>query len=295
MSPSTQQPLSPTGTPSKAPPAIDPTARGIDRLLAVMSALRDPVCGCPWDLAQDFRSIAPHTIEEAYEVADAIENGTPDDLRDEVGDLLFQTVYYTQMAGERGWWTFDAVADAAADKMIARHPHVFGADHVENAAEMTGLWEARKAEERATKAAANATTPSILDGIAAGLPSLTKALKLQRRAARVGFDWAEPAPILAKINEEVAELKAAIADHDTATQASKDRVQDELGDILFAVVNLARRLEVDPDQALRRTNAKFDRRFRFIEQALENKGVTPSDASLEDMEALWQQAKPVVG
>lgn len=274
---------------------IEPDDRGVDRLLAVMAALRDPDSGCPWDLEQDFRTIAPHTIEEAYEVADAIEHGTEAEIRDEVGDLLFQVVYYTQMARERGWWDFDAVAQATADKMIARHPHVFGADQVETAAEMTERWEARKAEERATKAAANGRTPSILDGIAAGLPSVTRALKLQRRAARVGFDWAEPAPILDKIVEEVSELRHELVDAGTPNASRRDRLEDEVGDILFAVVNLARRLEIDPDQALRRTNAKFDRRFRFIEQQLEKQAQTAGDVSLEEMERLWQQAKPLVG
>lgn len=286
-----------TETASKAAPdrRIDPDDRGVDRLLAVMAALRDKQNGCPWDLEQDFRTIAPHTIEEAYEVADAIEHGTQAEIRDEVGDLLFQVVYYTQMAQERGWWDFDAVARATADKMIARHPHVFGADQVETAAEMTERWEARKAAERATMAVANGRTPSVLDGIVTGLPGLARALKLQRRAARVGFDWAEPAPILDKIVEEVVELKEELVDGGSPDDSRRDRLEDEIGDILFAVVNLARRLEIDPDQALRRTNAKFDRRFRFIEQELEKQATSAADASLEEMERLWQQAKPAVG
>ena len=257
----------------------------IDRLLAVMARLRDPQSGCPWDLEQDFRSIVPHTIEEAYEVADAIERDDLDELREELGDLLFQVVFYAQMAGERGAWDFDAVAGAITDKMIRRHPHVFGPDSVESAEAMVVRWEDQKARERADKAAAEGRKASVLDGVIGGLPALTRALKLQKRAARVGFDWTDAADILDKIEEEIGELRAELAGRD------RDRLEDEVGDLLFAVTNLARRLEVEPESALRRTNAKFERRFRQVEALLADQGRSADDATLAEMEALWQQAK----
>ncbi|WP_207478766.1 nucleoside triphosphate pyrophosphohydrolase [Arenibaculum pallidiluteum] len=257
----------------------------IDRLLAVMARLRDPETGCPWDLEQDFGTIAPHTIEEAYEVADAIERGDMTELREELGDLLFQVVFYAQMAQERGLWDFDAVAGAVTDKMIRRHPHVFGADSVESADAMVVRWEDQKAQERAAKAADEGREPSVLDGVIAGLPALTRAMKLQKRAARVGFDWTDPADILDKIEEEIGELRTELAARE------RDRIEDELGDLLFAVTNLARRLEVEPEGALRRTNAKFERRFRRIEALLAVQGRSTDQTSLEEMEALWQQAK----
>ena len=258
----------------------------IEQLLEVMAKLRDPDGGCPWDLEQDFATIAPHTIEEAYEVADAIENGTPDTIKDELGDLLFQTVFYAQMARERGWWNFDDVAAHVADKMIRRHPHVFGDETITDAEAMTGRWEADKARERELQANEQGRQPSALDGVIAGLPSLTRALKLQKRAARVGFDWDAPAPILDKIEEEVGELRAELSE-----ASSKSRLQDELGDLLFAVVNLARRLDIDPDGALRHANRKFERRFRAVEDRLAKNGTTAESASLELMEAHWQAAK----
>jgi len=251
-----------------------------------MARLRDPEGGCPWDLEQDFATIAPHTIEEAYEVADAIENGTPDAIKDELGDLLFQVVFYAQMARERGWWDFGDVARHVADKMVRRHPHVFGDETIISAEAMTGRWEADKATERDRKAVEEGRRPSALDGVIAGLPALSRALKLQKRAARVGFDWDRPAPILDKIEEEIGELRAELADG-----AENVRIKDEIGDLLFATVNLARRLDVDPDAALRHANAKFERRFRSVEDRLAAAGSSPAEASLDEMEALWQAAK----
>ncbi|ACI97589.1 nucleoside triphosphate pyrophosphohydrolase [Rhodospirillum centenum] len=257
------------------------------RLVDLMAKLRDPEGGCPWDLEQDFRSIAPHTIEEAYEVADAIEKGDMAALKDELGDLLFQVVFYARMAEERGDWDFDAVAAHITAKMVRRHPHVFGETVVDTAADQTQRWEDLKARERAEKAAAEGRRPSALDGVIGGLPALTRAVKLQKRAARVGFDWTRAEEILDKIEEEIGELRHELR----AATPHPDRIRDETGDLLFALVNLARRLEVDPESALRGTNAKFERRFRHIEDRLAAQGRTPGDATLEEMEALWQQAK----
>lgn len=258
--------------------------RNIDRLLAVMARLRDPQTGCPWDLVQSYKTIAPHTIEEAYEVADAIEKGDMGELRDELGDLLFQVVYYAQFAREDGHFDFEDVAGAITDKMISRHPHVFGAAEVRDAAQQTSKWEDHKAAERAAKAARDGVAPSALDGVTPGLPALTRAVKLQKRAARVGFDWTDAADILDKIVEEVDELRVEMQ-----TGAAQERVQDELGDLLFALVNLARRLDIDPESALRGTNAKFERRFRRIETLLGDR--QPQDSTLAEMETLWNQAK----
>jgi ATP diphosphatase len=260
-------------------------SRNIDRLLDIMARLRDPNGGCPWDLEQTFRTIAPHTIEEAYEVADAIEQDDLPALKEELGDLLFQVVFYAQMAKEAGEFDFDAIAGAIADKMLRRHPHVFGDVTVESADAMVARWEDQKAAERAAKSAAEGTIPSVLDNIVGGLPALTRAIKLQRRAARVGFDWAATADILDKIEEEIGELRAELA------AADKARLQDELGDVLFAVTNLARRLDIDPETALRGTNAKFDRRFRRIEALLAETGRGPEQSDLDEMETLWQRAK----
>jgi ATP diphosphatase len=243
-----------------------------------MARLRDPNGGCPWDLEQTFHTIAPHTIEEAYEVADAIEQGDMTALKDELGDLLFQVVYYAQMAREAGEFDFDAIAGAITDKMIRRHPHVFGDVTVESADAMVLRWEDQKAVEREAKAAAEGDAPpSVLDGITGGLPALTRAIKLQKRAARVGFDWAEAPDILDKIEEEIGELRAELG------EADKARLQDELGDVLFAMTNL--------ETALRGTNAKFDRRFRRIEALLADDGRTPDQSNLDEMETLWQRAK----
>jgi|HigsolmetaAR204D_1030405.scaffolds.fasta_scaffold13234_1 ATP diphosphatase len=267
------------------PDPLDRSRPGIDRILAVMARLRDPVHGCPWDVAQTFRTIAPHTIEEAYEVADAIERGAMDELKEELGDLLFQVVFYSQMAAETGDFDFEAVSSAIADKMIRRHPHVFGEDRVDSAAEMTDRWEAQKAAEREAKARSENRAPSVLDGVIPGLPALTRAVKLQKRAARVGFDWTEASQILDKVEEEIDELR-----HELAADAP-ERIEDELGDLFFALANLGRRLNVDPEGALRRANAKFERRFRRIESWLAEAGRTPDEASLEEMEELWNRAK----
>ena len=264
----------------------DPPA-GIERLLQVMARLRDPQRGCPWDLEQSFRTIAPHTIEEAYEVADAIERDDMGDLKDELGDLLFQVVFYAQMASEAGGFDFDSVAAAIADKMIDRHPHVFGEEQVHSAGAQTDRWETRKADERARRAEMKGHAFSHLDGVIAGLPALTRALKLQKRAARVGFDWPDKLQILDKIEEEIAELRAELED------GRQDRIEDELGDLMFALVNLARRVNTDPESALRHTNGKFERRFRFLEAALTAQGKDPAATSLDEMEALWQQAKGI--
>jgi len=247
-----------------------------------MARLRDPQTGCPWDIEQTFESIAPYTIEEAHEVADAIARGDFDDLRDELGDLLLQVVYHARMAEEAGRFDFDAVAQGIADKMIRRHPHVFGAaDPDRTAAEQTAEWEAIKAAERAAKGQDRART---LDGVALGLPALTRALKLQNRAARVGFDWPQTAAVLDKITEEAGELEAA-RDGDPAHLA------EEYGDLLFVMVNLGRHLKIDPEAALRGANAKFTRRFGHIEDELAAAGRSPDQATLEEMDALWDAAK----
>jgi len=259
----------------------------IDRLREVMRRLRDPTGGCPWDVEQSFATIAPYTIEEAYEVAEAIQNDDMDALKDELGDLLLQVVFHAQMAAEAQRFDFDAVAEAIADKMIRRHPHVFGDQTVDDAAAQTKAWEAQKAAERAAKARAAGVAPSALDGVTVGLPALTRALKLQKRAGRVGFDWTEAPPILDKIAEEIGELRSEM----TAPARDADRVEDELGDLLFACVNLARHLEVDPESALRRTNAKFERRFRRVEALLAADGKRPEQVTLDVMEALWERAK----
>ena len=249
-----------------------------------MARLRDPEGGCPWDLEQSFATIAPYTIEEAYEVAEAIEQGDMAALREELGDLLLQVVYHARMAEEAGRFDFEAVAAGIADKMVRRHPHVFGDEAVQTAEAQTLAWEDQKANERAAKAGGAET--SVLDGVTAALPALTRAAKLQRRAARVGFDWAEAAQILDKIIEEITELKQEMADG-----AGQERVEDELGDLLFAVVNLGRYLDVDAETALRHASAKFERRFRAIEDRFAAQGRRWDETSLEEMEAAWQAVK----
>jgi len=258
-----------------------PKGANIDRLLAIMARLRDPVSGCPWDVEQDFASIAPYTIEEAYEVAEAIELDDMASLQDELGDLLLQVVFHARMAEERTAFDFDAVAGGIADKMIRRHPHVFADERFDSLSEQKADWESRKAAERAAKG-----QHSALDGVALGLPALMRAVKLQKRAARVGFDWPELTQVLDKIDEELAEVKAELAEG-----AAKERLHDEVGDLLFAVVNLARHLDIDPESALRHTNAKFERRFRSVETELETRGLGLRDASLDQMETAWQNAK----
>ena len=258
----------------------------IASLLDVMTQLRDPENGCPWDVAQDFASIAPYTIEEAYEVAEAIAEADWPALEDELGDLLFQVVFYAQMARENGLFDFESIAQGAVDKMVRRHPHVFGDGSVETAEAQTHAWEAQKAEERAAKAEAKGRTPSVLDGVTNALPALTRAVKLQARAARVGFDWPVALAVIDKIDEELDELRAEFA-----SGGDKDRVTDEIGDLLFACVNLARHNHIDPESALRQGNAKFERRFRRIEEMLEESGSSADQSSLEEMDRLWDAVK----
>jgi ATP diphosphatase len=256
-------------------------AGGMPRLLEIMRRLRDPDTGCPWDIEQDFASIAPYTIEEAYEVADAIERQAWDELQGELGDLLLQTVYHTQMAEEAGLFSFATVADAISDKMVARHPHVFGDESRDKSAEQQTIdWETIKAAERAAKSA-----HGVLDDVAVGLPALMRAVKLQKRAARVGFDWPHAGHVLDKIAEETRELVEA---RDTLSQ---DEIDEEFGDLLFVMANLARHLNVDPEAALRAANAKFTRRFRDIERRLAAIGKTPDQSDLAEMDALWDAVK----
>ena len=255
----------------------------IDQLIEVMARLRSPDGGCPWDLEQTYATIAPYTIEEAYEVAGAIADGDFPALRDELGDLLLQVVYHARMAEEDGHFTFADVARTITGKMISRHPHVFGPEA--GSPFPVGAWEARKADERAARARERGTPAGALDGVSAALPALVRALKLQRRAARVGFDWPSAGPVFDKVLEEVGEVRGA---------ATPDARQDEVGDLLFAVINLARHLDVDPEAALARANAKFERRFRAIEQGLHaDLGIGPEDATLEEMEERWQAAKEI--
>ena len=254
---------------------------GMSRLLEIMRRLRDPETGCPWDIEQDFASIAPYTIEEAYEVAAAIERADWAELEGELGDLLLQTVYHTQMGAEAGHFTFESVANAISDKMVTRHPHVFGDESRDKSADQqTTDWEKIKAAERAGK-----EQRGTLDGVAIGLPALLRAVKLQKRAARVGFDWPETAQVLDKMQEESRELVEA---QETLSQAE---IEEEFGDLLFVMANLGRHLKVDPEAALRAANAKFTRRFEAIEAALKAKGKTPADSTLEEMDALWDAAK----
>jgi len=258
----------------------DETA-GIERLLEIMRRLRDPKGGCPWDIEQDFASIAPYTIEEAYEVADAIEREKWDELKGELGDLLFQSVFHAQMAAEAGHFTFQDVVTTMSNKMVSRHPHVFGDESRDKSAEQqTQDWETIKAAERAAKAETGA-----LDGVAVGLPALLRAYKLQKRAARVGFDWPSAQNVLAKIAEESAELVEA---RDSLTQ---DEVEEEFGDLLFVMANLGRHLGVEPEAALRRTNAKFTRRFKAVEAKLAERGKRAEDSNLEEMDTLWDAVK----
>ncbi|MEL0435815.1 nucleoside triphosphate pyrophosphohydrolase [Phycobacter sp. K97] len=258
----------------------DETA-GIERLLQIMRALRDPDGGCPWDVAQDFATIAPYTIEEAYEVADAIEREAWDELKGELGDLLFQSVFHAQMAEEAGHFTFQDVVRTMSDKMVSRHPHVFGDESRDKSPEQqTRDWEAIKAAERADKA-----QKGTLDGVAVGLPALLRAYKLQKRAARVGFDWPEASHVIDKIQEEAAELVEA---RDALTQ---DAVEEEFGDLMFVMANLGRHLGVEPESALRRANAKFIRRFEGVEARLAAMGKRPEDSTLEEMDALWDAEK----
>ena len=262
------------------PLIFDPQG-GMPRLIEIMRRLRDPESGCPWDIEQDFGTIAPYTIEEAYEVADAIEREAWGELKDELGDLLLQVVFHAQIARDRGLFGFDEVADAIADKMVARHPHVFGDESRDKSAEQqTRDWETVKAAERAAKA-----QTGVLDGVALGLPALLRAVKLQKRAARVGFDWPDASHVLDKITEEAGELREA------AESLPQEKVEEEFGDLLFVMANLARHMGVEPEAALRGANAKFTRRFERIEAWLAEDGREASESDLQEMDALWDRAK----
>jgi len=256
----------------------------LDRIIDIMRRLRDPETGCPWDVEQDFSTIAPYTIEEAYEVADAVQRGNTDDIRDELGDLLLQVVFQSRIAEEAGLFTLADVARSISDKMVDRHPHVFGDEDRPQVEEQSGRWEAIKAAERASRG-----KTGVLDDVAAGLPPMLRAMKLQKRAARVGFDWTQMDDIIAKLHEETDELRSEV----TREQVNQDRVIDEVGDVLFVAVNLARRAGVDPETALMGCNSKFEQRFRYIENESEKNGYSIQDMSLDQMEALWQQAKSV--
>jgi len=261
-------------------------SRDISRLIEIMAALRTPVTGCPWDLEQNFATIAPYTIEEAYEVSDAIQRGDVTDLRDELGDLLLQVVFHARMAQEEGAFDFGGVVEAVTSKMIRRHPHVFGDARGQDTKAVEGQWERIKAEEKAERAKRHPPkAPSALDGVPVALPALTRALKLQQKAGRVGFDWNDPRAVLAKIREEADEIEAEL------DRAENEKAATEVGDLLFAVVNLARHLEADPEAVLRATNAKFERRFTAIEAALAAQGRKPQDATLAEMDGLWDEAK----
>jgi nucleoside triphosphate diphosphatase len=269
-------------------------SKDMSRLLEIMEALRTPVTGCPWDLEQNFKSIAPYTLEEAYEVADAIERDDLDDLCEELGDLLLQVVFHAQMASEMGAFSFGDIVQAITSKMIRRHPHVFGDETARSVGMAKGTWDTIKFEEKAEKAMRRALKGSppkpdkgFLDEVPLNLPALTRALKLQQRAAKVGFDWSDPVPILDKLEEEIDELRAELTIGDT------ERAKDEYGDLLFVIVNLGRHLKIDPEAALTASSAKFRRRFRHIEQSLFHAGKELSEAKLEEMEALWIEAKTI--
>lgn len=256
-----------------------PGRSATEALVDLMARLRTPDSGCPWDLEQTFATIAPYTVEEAYEVADAIARNDMDDLKAELGDLLFQVAFHARLAEESGFFNFDDVAMAIVEKMRDRHPHVFGEAAARSAAEQTRAWEQRKSEEREAKGAAG-----LLDDVPLGLPALTRAVKLQKRAARIGFDWTSPRAVLDKIAEETGELVAA------CERGERDAIEDEFGDLLFVLANLSRHIDVDPEHAARRANEKFTRRFRYIEERLSAQGRL-GEASLEEMEALWDEAK----
>jgi nucleoside triphosphate diphosphatase len=267
-------------------------SRDIRRLIDIMAALRDPVHGCPWDVEQTFASIVPFTIEEAYEVADAIERGGTEDLREELGDLLLQVVFHARMAEEAGLFDFGGVVEAITAKLVRRHPHVFGDAKALSPDQVKALWGRIKADERRAKRASEAKAgrraeakSGALDGVALALPALSRALKLQEKAGKVGFDWNDVRAVLEKIREEIVEVEAEIAD------GSAQALSGEVGDLLFAAVNLARHLKVDPEAALRSANAKFERRFAHIENRLAEGGQTPESASLDEMERLWVEAK----
>lgn len=269
-------------TPPRRSEAETESLAQLDRIIDIMRRLRDPETGCPWDVEQDFSTIAPYTIEEAYEVADAVQRGNTDDIRDELGDLLLQVIFQSRIAEEAGLFTLADVARSISDKMIDRHPHVFADEDRPQVEEQSGRWEAIKAAERASRG-----KTGVLDDIAAGLPPMLRALKLQKRAARVGFDWTQMDDIINKLHEETAELRSEVE----SEPVDQDRVIDEVGDVLFVAVNLARRAGVDPETALMGCNSKFEQRFRYIEEESEKNGSSIYNLSLDEMETLWQAAK----
>ncbi len=264
-------------------PAPSADLRPIDRLLEIIARLRAPEDGCPWDQEQTFATIAPYTVEEAYEVADAIERGDLSDLKEELGDLLLQVVFHARMAEEQGVFAFEDVARAINDKMVRRHPHVFADETYASLADQKEGWEQLKAAERAEKA--KATAASLLDDVPVGLPGLTRAVKLSKRAATVGFVWPTVQDVVHKLHEEVGEMLEEVEAGDL------DKVREELGDVLFVVANLARTLDIDPEDAIRYTNAKFVRRFKYVEQRLAERGKTPDQSDLGEMDALWEEVK----
>lgn len=264
----------------------NPVEGPVKRLVDIMASLRDPNGGCPWDVAQNFETIAPYTIEEAYEVADAIARNDMADLKDELGDLLFQVVFHARMAEEQGAFDFNAVVEAVCNKMIHRHPHVFADARIDSADDQTRSWEQLKQAERQQRADREGRARGILDDVAQNLPAMMRAVKLQKRAARAGFDWDEPHAVIAKVREELDELEDAIKKNE-----GRARQREEMGDLLFSCANLARFVDVDPEDALLAANRKFERRFRFIETALRDQGRSLEDADLEEMESLWGLAK----
>jgi ATP diphosphatase len=262
--------------------------RDIRSLVDIMRALRTPVTGCPWDLEQSVETIAPYTIEEAYEVADAIAHGSREELCDELGDLLLQVVFHARMAEEEGAFTFADVVEAISEKMVRRHPHVFGDAEARTPGAVKGFWERIKDEEKAAKADRNGAddaAPSALAGVPVNLPGLTRAVKLQKKAAHVGFDWPDAQSVFAKVDEELGELR------DEVRSGNGAAMEEEFGDFLFAVANVGRHLGIDPEHALRAANAKFEHRFHAVEEALAQRGKAPADSSLEEMDALWDEAK----
>jgi ATP diphosphatase len=268
---------------------------GITKLLAVMSRLRDTKEGCPWDVAQSFATITKYTLEEVYEVVEAIERQDMPSLREELGDLLFQIVFYAQMASEKRLFDFNEVAQSTADKMIERHPHVFDGMKLEDSEALMKMWEADKAATREQKALEEGRRPSLLDDVGTALPSLTRAVKLQSRAARGGFEWKTVEPVLNKLEEEINELKEVIAEKSKAKEPLPldvvDRLTEELGDVLFVVANIGRVLKVDPELALRSANRKFERRFKAIEEMLASQNRKPQDASLQELTDLWNKVR----
>ncbi|KAB2939679.1 MAG: nucleoside triphosphate pyrophosphohydrolase [Hyphomicrobium sp.] len=260
-------------------------SKDISRLIEIMAALRDPKTGCPWDQQQTFATIAPYTIEEAYEVADAIARGDIAHLKDELGDLLLQVVYHARMAEERSAFAFGDVVEAITAKMIRRHPHVFGTEEERAAGAAPGFWDRAKQAENSNN---GKTSGGVLDDVSVALPALTRAIKLQNKAAKVGFDWPSLAPVFAKLEEEIAELHEAIAENAAVPHPD---IEEEFGDLLFVVANVARHLKIDPEAALRAANEKFRRRFRYIEDALAKRGSSPAQSNLAEMDALWDEAK----